>query len=414
MAIAFDFSTQGSVSAATSLTYSHTCTGSNRILFVHVRGDNVSDLVTGATYNGVAMTLINKIFVATNRWQYLFYIIAPATSANNIVVNASSACDMLAESASYIGASQSSQPDASTTNSVIAGNTTMTTSVTTVADKCWTVMGAGASGGSLVASTGSFLRQVGANTGSALFDSNGTVTPAGSKSMIITFAVSAANCIMASFSPAASTIDFDNAVDLGNSSSGSLTTAFTTTGSNRMLFVGGWGGTGASNWTGVTYNGVAMTKVGERQVSGDRWVYLYMLAAPASGSHNIVISESGVAGIDAWAASYTGANQVSTPDASAVANATATNTSASVTTIANNCWTIMSYKQAGAGGTAGSGTVQRINTANGSQIYDSNSATTPAGVSTLNVNHSSIAYALVIASFAPIAGTTNSGFLEFM
>ncbi len=196
-------------------------------------------------------------------------------------------------------------------------------------------------------------------------------------------------------------IAYDTSADLGFSFAGSKTTAFTCTGTNRILFVGGWGGSGSSNWTGVTYAGVAMTKVGEAQVPGDRWVYLYILANPASGSNNVVITESGTDGIDAFATSYTGAQQTSTPDASNTVAGTTTNTALSVTTTADNCWGVAAFKYLSAAGTAGANTILRVTTANGSQAYDSNSALTPAGTLTLNVTHSSTAKAMVMCSFGP-------------
>lgn len=198
-------------------------------------------------------------------------------------------------------------------------------------------------------------------------------------------------------------IAFGASADLGFSFTGSKTTAFSTSGTNRILFVGGWGSTTTSNWTSVTYGGVALTKVGERQVPGDRWVYLWMLPNPATGSNNVVITESGTAGIDAWAAYYTGAAQSGQPDASTTDAGTSVNNSLSVTTTADNCWAIAAFKYTAAVGSAGSGTVLRTTTANASQVYDSGAAKTPPGTLTLNITHASTAYAMVMASFAPFA-----------
>jgi len=99
MAIAFDATTDGGNTTATSLTYSHTCTGSNRILFVSVIGAIGSDNVTGATYAGAAMTLVDK--QASARSTYLFYLIAPATGANNVVVSAGSSSFIWSAAAPY-------------------------------------------------------------------------------------------------------------------------------------------------------------------------------------------------------------------------------------------------------------------------------------------------------------------------
>jgi len=202
MSIAFDASVAADNSpgySSTTVTWSHTCTGSNRILFVHVRGDT-SDNVTGVTYAGVSMTLIDKVFVATNRWQYLFYLIAPATGSNSCIATASTSIAFLVESASYTGARQSGQPDSKATNTG-SSVTTLTFTTTTVADNCWMILAVGASNGGLTASTGSFLRRIGTNTGSAIFDSNSALTPAGSKSMIVNCTSGAINGIIASFSP---------------------------------------------------------------------------------------------------------------------------------------------------------------------------------------------------------------------
>jgi hypothetical protein len=60
MAIAVDATSQDHSATATSLTFSHTCSGSNRILFVGIVGDITTDTVTGVTYAGVSMTLVGK------------------------------------------------------------------------------------------------------------------------------------------------------------------------------------------------------------------------------------------------------------------------------------------------------------------------------------------------------------------
>lgn len=211
--IAFDAATPGLDGAATSLTWSHTCsTGANRILFVGAFG-NTTDVVTGCTYGGVAMTLIGKIQVPADRWLYLWCLVAPATGANNVVVSASSSVLISAASSSYTGASQTGQPDASTTNSATTG-TSLATSVTTVADQCWTFLVFRSRGASApTAGAGTTVRAAGQLADGLLIgDSNGIVSPPASHSMTgqdVNSSDMAA--IMASFSPAA-----------GASSSGAL------------------------------------------------------------------------------------------------------------------------------------------------------------------------------------------------
>jgi len=141
MSIAFDAEAVSSlVNTGTSVTWSHTCTGSNRILFAACIGDSTSDLVTGATYGGTAMTLVDKAQTPTGgRWCYLFVLVAPASDANNVVISASSSIVLAGVSSSYTGAAQSGQPDTET-SSTSAGVTPFTqTSLSTVAANCWTV-----------------------------------------------------------------------------------------------------------------------------------------------------------------------------------------------------------------------------------------------------------------------------------
>lgn len=80
MAIAYDNQT-GNNGTATSLTVSHTASGSDRIAVTGVVGENSSDVITGSTYGGAAMTLWDKIQVPGWRWVYLYYILNPATDA---------------------------------------------------------------------------------------------------------------------------------------------------------------------------------------------------------------------------------------------------------------------------------------------------------------------------------------------
>lgn len=202
MAIARDASTDWGSTTATSLTFSHTCTGSNLVLFVGVRGDGSSDTITGVTYNGVAMTKIIGHNDWSNRWTYLWYLIAPATGAHNVVITSSSSVLINGNASSYTGCKQSWVPDASAKNN--ASSTTITTSVTTIADNCRTVL-IGTTNVNQAASTGSTQRTLSSDTAFWLYDSNAALTPAWSKSMIITATSWGMNTVIASFAPAPTT-----------------------------------------------------------------------------------------------------------------------------------------------------------------------------------------------------------------
>jgi hypothetical protein len=87
--IAFDDDAQSGGRLVDELTYSHTCTGSDLILLVSANLKRLgSETVTGVTYDGVALTLIDSD-VGGQRYASLWYLVGPATGANDIVVSVS-------------------------------------------------------------------------------------------------------------------------------------------------------------------------------------------------------------------------------------------------------------------------------------------------------------------------------------
>jgi hypothetical protein len=137
--------------------------------------------ITSVTYNGVAMTFVNRFNPLSDQVVYAYYLAAPATGSNDIVVNYTSVDDVAVRSSSYTGASQTGIPDSFATGANTAS--ALTASTTTVADNCWLVgLFSGDSGGTVTASTNATRRNA-ANNPDLLVDTNGAQTPAGSKSM---------------------------------------------------------------------------------------------------------------------------------------------------------------------------------------------------------------------------------------
>jgi hypothetical protein len=200
MAISYDTSAYHGGTNATSITFAHVDgVGSNRILWVGILTGG-GDTVTGVTYNGVAMTQASKnTSMPSTNVLYLYYLVNPATGSNNIVVSQTGSGYLNAASTSYFGASQTGQPDASTTN-YSAATSALTTTVTTIADNCWTVMAGRAMDSSTIsAGTGTTLR-VGTYL-VCMLDSNGPKTPAGSTSLVFINNTGRVGSAMASFSP---------------------------------------------------------------------------------------------------------------------------------------------------------------------------------------------------------------------
>lgn len=204
MAIAFDATTSSSrVNATTTLTYAHTCTGSDRFLVV-ATANNTARTVTSVTYNWVSMTQVLSPLTNSN-WSilYLWILANPASWSNNIVVTTSGNCEIISKCISYTGVNASWQPDSSSSTWPTT-TTSFTTSTTTVADNCWCVMWwMGMNWSTLTAGANTFVRsqiEV-ALAGLFMVDTNSAQTPAGSKSVNVTSASQQFHWIMISLSP---------------------------------------------------------------------------------------------------------------------------------------------------------------------------------------------------------------------
>lgn len=198
MAIAFDAVTNGGISnPVTSKTWSHTCSGSDRFLIV---GTQAGASITGVTYNGVAMTLID-----TQGLTKMWYLIAPATGSNSIVATAASSTYIMTGSVSYTGVNQSSPIDATVkgTDSGVAVDETLTT----IADNCWTVMTTHHDGYAFFTpDAGTTTRVFTSGLGLTMVDSNAPKTPAGSTTLSGTSGSSSWESVMASFAPSVASV----------------------------------------------------------------------------------------------------------------------------------------------------------------------------------------------------------------
>lgn len=209
MAIAVDATSIGTPTTATTNSWNHTVgSGSSRALVVANIGGISSDLVTGIKWNTTEsfVKIGSSVLVpgVNGRYLSLWYILNPTSGTHSITITNSSSEYSEPFAVSYAGFTQSGQPDANTTNTAASGSSDVTTSVTTVADNCWTVLFAVGRAADIGAGTGSTSRSVNAG-GAGIFDSNAALTPAGSKSMTITRSgATEAGMIMASFSPATS------------------------------------------------------------------------------------------------------------------------------------------------------------------------------------------------------------------
>jgi hypothetical protein len=133
--------------------------------------------------------------------------------------------------------------------------------------------------------------------------------------------------------------------------------------------------------------------------------YLYYLVAPASGTHNVVMTLSAAEFLGVTAVSYAGVNQAIPIDVRGTATAfdSSGTYSQSVTTQTSNDWVLMmSAFDGGGSGSPGSGSTLRgtILDDAGRLLVDSNGPINPPGSTSLNISHTgSIHFASVMAGF---------------
>jgi hypothetical protein len=170
-------------------------------------------------------------------------------------------------------------------------------------------------------------------------------------------------------------IQFDNSISVGVSGgTTSFTKAFTlSSADNRFLVVTIFTDSSNDKVSGVTYNGVSMTRLYSRtdNTNSNRF-YMYYLINPASGTHNIVVLFNTSTLASALASSYTGVKQTSPVEAYG-SNASGSSNpfvvSATVTT--EESWLVGGIRANG-GATEGTDTTFRISGGYGQYNADSN------------------------------------------
>lgn len=143
MAIAFDAVSQSTVgSVVNALSWSHTCTGSNRMLLVAVYLFDSTDAdrdVTSVTYNGTSMTEVAEKRAGTSSYYVSLWSLVNPDNGSAHTVSVTLAGDntkAVGVACSLTGAKQTSNPSAS--NNATADSTSISTAVT-VANNGWIV-----------------------------------------------------------------------------------------------------------------------------------------------------------------------------------------------------------------------------------------------------------------------------------
>ncbi len=119
MAVVFDAVSSASSAVATSLTFAHTCTGTDRAIGVGVIL-NATLVPTGVTYNGVALALeVSQEISSGGNFSRLYELENPASGANNVVVTIGAEVQLVCGAVSVVGADQT---DCVSGNAVASGS----------------------------------------------------------------------------------------------------------------------------------------------------------------------------------------------------------------------------------------------------------------------------------------------------
>jgi hypothetical protein len=181
MAIALDSAkaTPTVISNDTVATFSHTCSGDNRILLVGIRSSTNKTFTV--TYNSVSMTEVGTGEADWGKTLRLFCLVNPDSGAHNVVATANANDYFSVSAVSYNGAKQTGQPDSNNKNYATL-KTTLTVSTAVVTSNSWLAgIFADYDGYTLSGGTGTTARSL--DSGFMMADSDGTVA-SGSRSLI--------------------------------------------------------------------------------------------------------------------------------------------------------------------------------------------------------------------------------------
>lgn len=132
MALQFDAASNGAATD-TTLTVAHIMSASRGGVLIACAGiESGNDWMTGATFNGVAMTQINKqASVSTNEYLYVYGLVAPASGTHDIVFSSSNSVVIRSVNESLIFA-RPLQPDATSKDTQNTTSLTVSTTINTV------------------------------------------------------------------------------------------------------------------------------------------------------------------------------------------------------------------------------------------------------------------------------------------
>lgn len=328
--VTFDATAKSTAAAATSLTYAHNCTGTSAqgLLVVATAITAATDLVTGVTYNGVAMTSAGTFKNNGSMAVHMWYLINPATGSNNIVVTASSSTNIAAVSTSWTNASGTiygyGTATGSTTTPTI--NTTLISANDMVVDNCML--------NNILTLTSNQTLRGGQTIGTVQQASSSDTTPAaGTNTMsytgtsaawvIASFAIQSANPLNDTFTDTVGTALPSHTSDSGHTYSGATTGSsvqvISPSGSVRPSVIPGSNAVDISTWTPQSVDYSAQTTISfqtEPTITGSSTAYDIGIGVHAlSGGTTFIAAYwhyNGTPGQGLWRLSYRAGGSLTT------------------------------------------------------------------------------------------------------
>ena len=395
--IAFDAA--GSVvqnANATSFTWSHTVSGSNRLLVVGVSIRNQqSETASSVTYAGTPLTLVGTRINETSARVEIWQLVAPAVGTDNVVVTLSAAAKIVGSATSLTGVDQSTP--IATSGFAAGSSTNPSLTFTAVATSAWVIDAlayrstgnstpTATAGGNQVQRTSGYTETGGQGPnirGKASSEQPGTVYQD--------------QCLVASTgtvgrgSDGTTGIAFDKFTPFDQSNCDPCQWIHTVAAAaiDRILVVSFGYGDAPTAIAGVTYNGMALTEIRTETFAGGRVTSMWYLLNPPAGTYTVSVdlTAASTGTFSGASASYAGVDQASPVEAGHVgAQGTSASSTVDITTTNAGAWIVDSHY---AGGTwnmvATTGRTPRWNFVKGSSAKaGSTLKATTAGTFTLD------------------------------
>lgn len=423
--IAFDAA--GSVvqnSTATSFTWSHTVSGSNRALIVGVSIRNKSgETVSSVTYAGTPLTFVAARDNETSARIEIWQLVAPAVGTDNVVVTMSAPAKIIGGALSLTGVDQTTPIAVSAFAAGSSKNPNLT--LNAVPTKNWVMdalafRSSGTSTPTATAGGGQVQRTSG-------YTESGGPNPniRGKISTEQPGKVYQDQCLIASTGTVGQEPDgsaglaFDRFTTFDESSCDPCAWIHTVTAAatDRILVVSFGYGDDPNAIVGVTYNGIPLTEIRTEKIAGGRIASLWYLLDPPAGTYTVSVdlTVASTGTFTGASASYAGVDQTNPVEAGHVgAQGTSATATVDITTSSASAWIIDSHY---AGGNwnmvAKTGRTQRWNFVKGSSTEaGSTLKTTTAGTFTLDWLEglsASQPWVIVAAALKPTASNPVTG-----